>query len=354
MPMHWMGSSGMPRRIFDYPDALQNWNVISTAGAYTSAFAFGLFIYIFCNTLRYGIIATIPNYWRIGQPVLFKFTIKQLIAYDNKYYYYGLLQVLRSYIDRYDFSLKFCIRSLHTYILDNYSIDYVFLNSVIVSFCKEVVQNAWSLVDAKNFFYFAISDFNICSLGLQTIFSFKNLDTSEIATNFKLVKLGYRCYYPMRWQMNFQCPATPIMEGIIDLHHDIFSILIIIFGTVIYTLGYFMYHFNQKRTKRLYNITHNTFWEVVWTSVPICILILILIPSYSLLYSMDAFSWNPSVLVKIVSHQWYWTYNVSCYNFLDITFDSCMKPFEELEEGELRLLEVDEELFYLWIPKLVL
>jgi len=57
-----MGSAGMPRRIGDYADAFKDWNEISTAGSFVSAFAFLLFIYIISNTLTNGIVALIPNY----------------------------------------------------------------------------------------------------------------------------------------------------------------------------------------------------------------------------------------------------------------------------------------------------
>jgi len=57
-----MGTAGMPRRIGDYADAFLGWNRLSTAGSYISGFAFMLFGYIISNTIRQGIIATIPNY----------------------------------------------------------------------------------------------------------------------------------------------------------------------------------------------------------------------------------------------------------------------------------------------------
>jgi cytochrome c oxidase subunit 2 len=103
--------------------------------------------------------------------------------------------------------------------------------------------------------------------------------------------------------------------------------------------------FDEERNSKLYNITHNTFWEIIWTAVPILILILILVPSYSLLYSMDSFSWNPQILLKAIGHQWYWSYEYSAFDFDKIVqFDSCMIPEEDLEFGSLRLLEVDENI----------
>jgi len=89
-------------------------------------------------------------------------------------------------------------------------------------------------------------------------FVYKNLEKSPIALTFKLVKYDIRCDYAMPWQLNFQSPATPIMEGIVDLHHDIMGILIFIFITVTYTLIYFLYYFDIKKNKKIFSVTHNT------------------------------------------------------------------------------------------------
>jgi cytochrome c oxidase subunit 2 len=69
----------------------------------------------------------------------------------------------------------------------------------------------------------------------------------------------------------------------------------------------------------------------------------IAIPSFALLYSIDEIV-DPAVTIKAIGHQWYWTYEYSDYAQLDdqsIVFDSYMIPEEDLELGQLRLLEVD-------------
>jgi cytochrome c oxidase subunit 2 len=86
--------------------------------------------------------------------------------------------------------------------------------------------------------------------------------------------------------MNFQSPATYVMEGIVDLHHDIMSILIFIFVFVIYLLFSFLYEFHEDRTTKIYKVSHSTKWEVIWTVIPVLILMVIMVPSYSLLYSI--------------------------------------------------------------------
>jgi len=91
-------------------------------------------------------------------------------------------------------------------------------------------------------------------------------------------------------------------------------------------------------------IVHGTTIEIIWTIFPSIILMFIAIPSFALLYSMDEVVVDPAVTIKAIGHQWYWTYEYSDYNSSDeqsLTFDSYMIPEDDLELGQLRLLEVD-------------
>ena len=148
---------------------------------------------------------------------------------------------------------------------------------------------------------------------------------------------------PENWQIGFQDPATPIMQGIIDLHHDIFFFMLVILVFVIWMLARTLYHFNQSRNPVPEKILHGTLIEIAWTVTPSLILVLIAIPSFALLYSMDEVV-DPAVTIKAIGHQWYWSYEYSDYNQSDdegLLFDSYMIPEDELELGQLRLLDVD-------------
>lgn len=148
---------------------------------------------------------------------------------------------------------------------------------------------------------------------------------------------------PENWQIGFQDPATPIMQGIIDLHHDIFFFVLVILVFVIWMLARTMYHFHQSRNPVPEKILHGTLIEIAWTVTPSLILVLIAIPSFALLYSMDEVV-DPAVTIKAIGHQWYWSYEYSDYNQSDdegLLFDSYMIPEDELELGQLRLLDVD-------------
>ena len=145
------------------------------------------------------------------------------------------------------------------------------------------------------------------------------------------------------WQLGFQDPATPIMQGIIDLHHDIFFFLTAILVFVVWMLGRTLWHFHEDRHPVPQYIVHGTTIEILWTIAPSLILMLIAIPSFALLYSMDEVV-DPAITIKAIGHQWYWSYEYSDYENADgqsIAYDSYMIPEDDLELGQLRLLEVD-------------
>nr|YP_009861079.1 cytochrome c oxidase subunit 2 [Jaagichlorella hainangensis]QKJ84935.1 cytochrome c oxidase subunit 2 [Jaagichlorella hainangensis] len=155
---------------------------------------------------------------------------------------------------------------------------------------------------------------------------------------------------PEAWQMGFQDPATPIMEGIIDLHHDISFFLIFILFFVLWMLARTLYYFqfDPKTNSKPEKILHGTVIEIVWTILPSLILVLIAIPSFALLYSMDEIV-DPAVTVKAIGHQWYWSYEYSDYLKSDeqnVAFDSYMLPSDDLELGQLRLLDVDNRVVF--------
>jgi len=149
-----------------------------------------------------------------------------------------------------------------------------------------------------------------------------------------------------KWQLGFQDPATPIMEGIINLHHDLMFFLCAIFIFVSWMLFRTIWFFNQNINLVASNFSHGTLIEIIWTVTPAFILLTIAIPSFSLLYAMDEVI-SPTITIKALGHQWYWSYEYSDYINEDndtIAFDSYMLPEEDLDLGQLRLLEVDNRM----------
>lgn len=152
--------------------------------------------------------------------------------------------------------------------------------------------------------------------------------------------------------MLIQDPATPLAEGIIKFHHELMIVMIFVVVFVGWMLGRAIYHFNSDVNKVSDGVVHGTLIEIVWTIMPGVILMIIAVPSFSLLYAVDEIV-DASMTVKVVGHQWYWSYEYSdeCNREIrsggseeGIEFDSYMLGEDDLEEGELRLLEVDNRM----------
>ena len=151
--------------------------------------------------------------------------------------------------------------------------------------------------------------------------------------------------------MSFQEPATIIMRAIIELHNDIMFFLIVVVGFVLVMLLYIVYYFKESNTNSIRtNITHNTLLEIIWTVIPSLILIVIALPSFVLLYTMDELL-EPQLTLKVIGRQWYWSYEISDANVGGknlteniFSFDSYMVASEDNTLAKLRLLEVDNPL----------
>ena len=66
------------------------------------------------------------------------------------------------------------------------------------------------------------------------------------------------------WQVGFQDAATPMMQGIIDLHHDILSFLVMIILFVLWMLVRALWHFHYKRHTIPERVVHGTLIEIIW------------------------------------------------------------------------------------------
>jgi len=145
------------------------------------------------------------------------------------------------------------------------------------------------------------------------------------------------------FQYGFQDPATPVMIGLINLHHDIMFLIILIMVSVSWVLARATNGFLEEKNSVPVNIVHASTLEVVWTIVPGLVLMVIAIPSFALLYAADELV-DPAMTIKVVGHQWYWSYEYSDYETDDgdsLNFDSYIVQEDDLTVGSLRLLEVD-------------
>jgi cytochrome c oxidase subunit II len=143
---------------------------------------------------------------------------------------------------------------------------------------------------------------------------------------------------PHEYQVNLQPPATPVMERLYDFHTLLVWIISAISVFVLGLLLYVIIRFRESRNPVPSRTTHHTLVEVVWTVVPVLILVLIAIPSLRILYYSDRVE-QADMTIKAIGHQWYWSYEYPDHG--NFTFDSLIKPAEELAAGEPRLLATD-------------
>ena len=145
---------------------------------------------------------------------------------------------------------------------------------------------------------------------------------------------------PKPWQMDLQEPAGIIASKATDLHNFLLVIITLISVFVLGLLVYVCIKFKEKPNVKPSKTSHNTLIEVIWTVVPVLILVVIAIPSFKLLYLTEADK-PVDMVVKVSGAQWYWNYE---YPDEEISFDSYMIAENELKENQKRLLDVDNPL----------
>ncbi len=149
---------------------------------------------------------------------------------------------------------------------------------------------------------------------------------------------------PEPWQMTFQPAASPLMEGITAMHDLLLYIIAGIAIVVTLLLAFVIYKFRASRNPIPSKASHHTILEVVWTFIPVIILVMIGIPSIKLLFHLDK-PQDAEMTIKAVGHQWYWSYeyphNDASKSF---SFDSYLIADKDLKPGQLRLLEVDNRI----------
>ena len=123
--------------------------------------------------------------------------------------------------------------------------------------------------------------------------------------------INYGIGAPLSYQITFQQPASPIAEGIFTFHDDLILFLIGILGFVlrimisIYAIG--QKGSNNTKIFSSIRVVHESKLEIIWTCLPALFLVVIAIPSFSLLYSVDEIV-EPWLIFKVIGHQWYWSY----------------------------------------------
>ena len=285
-PQHFLGLQGMPRRISDYPDGFAGWNLVSSFGSIISVAATWLFLYIVYKQLVEG-KAVSRYYWLTSQ------------------FYTDTLQTL---LNRSYDSIEWAINSPPK--------PHSFVSLPLQSMPFTPVKSLSFLSAA---FFLTLT-----------------------STLFKGVE---NCDAPRPWGLYFQDSASPQMEALVELHDNIMFYLTIILFAVgwILTSIVVKFVFTKSAISNKY-VSHGTLIELIWTVTPGLILIFIAFTSFKLLYLMDEVS-DINMTLYIEGHQWYWSYQYP--DFLDndgefIEYDSYLVPEADLEDGALRMLDVDE------------
>ena len=156
-------------------------------------------------------------------------------------------------------------------------------------------------------------------------------------TMMAILTEGAHAAAPVPWQMDLQPPAGSLAEMATDLHNLLLIVITLISLFVLGLLIYVGVRFRAGRNPNPTKTSHNTVIEILWTVIPVLILVGIAIPSFRLLYYMDR-THDTDMVIKVTGNQWYWNYT---YPDEGISFDSYMIDEAELKPGQTRLLSVD-------------
>lgn len=311
-PMHFVGLAGMPRRIPDYPDNYYYWNILSSFGSIISSVSVIVFFYLI------------------------------YLAFNNN-------------------NTPKIVRSVHSIFLP-------YIN--VLSKNLPPMPSIKSVSDTSFFkfktFFFAIAVSSLLLIFYDSLLCFNDHTDS--------------------WKIGFQDPTTPIAYGIIKLHDHILFFLAVILFVVGYLLfstykkfyygslnndlpeskgislfsslvGSYKENLSFNVTNRTYNINHGTTIEIIWTVLPAFILLFIAVPSFALLYAMDEII-DPVLTVKVIGHQWYWSYEYSDYS---VVYSNRMLDYDSIDRfaamemmyKDMGYLKDRSLLSYLYIPMVI-
>ena len=143
---------------------------------------------------------------------------------------------------------------------------------------------------------------------------------------------------PQPWETNLQPAFSPIMERIHSFHSLLLWVISLIVLLVLALLVYVCFRFREDKNPVPSRRSHHTLLEIVWTAVPVLILVTIAIPSFKLLYYMDVVP-KTDMTLKAIGHQWYWSYQYPDNG--NFTFDAYMLADDDRQPDQPRLLATD-------------
>jgi cytochrome c oxidase subunit 2 len=165
-----------------------------------------------------------------------------------------------------------------------------------------------------------------------------------VATGVALIAAGGVAWaglgQPSPWELGLQQSASPVMDDIVWFHNYLLWLIAAIALFVLVLLATVAVKFNARANPVPSRTTHNTFIEIIWTVLPVLILVAVAVPSFRLLfYELKVPA--ADLTVKVTGKQWFWSYSYPDSKF---EFDSLMVQDKDIKPGQLRLLSVDNEM----------
>ena len=166
--------------------------------------------------------------------------------------------------------------------------------------------------------------------------------TGAVALSQAVVRAAH-AQVPRNWELGLQAPGSPSELAVQNLNDLLTWIISGIVAFVAVLMLYVMWRFNAKRHPVPTRTTHNTIIEILWTTIPVVILVVIAIPSFRLIYYQNKAA-DPAMTIQVTGHQWYWEYAYPDQG--GIHFTSYMVPDNKLapDQKKLRRLAVDHPL----------
>lgn len=149
---------------------------------------------------------------------------------------------------------------------------------------------------------------------------------------------------PVDGDIGFQAPATETMDKLVWFHDKVvFPIITVITLFVLALMIFIVVRFNEKANPVPSKTSHNTLLEVIWTIVPVAILLALVVPAMNLLYWQDALP-ETDMTIKVTGNTWNWEYSYPDHPEIDSYISNLLEKEDAKAAGKPYLLGADAPL----------